>query len=291
MPREVLSVSSPVPAAVALAFGPAAWVLLGVLAAMLAATLWERWRTAELVAVLLLAATLPCLIAGRFAPDLAVASAAGGPWPSASPSARSPFGNAQRLADACRLLHASPQTVGWDSAAPAHHRKPERRSSPRRGSREASCWRRWSCPCWRLPSWPPCCRSAERRRPDPLPRRSSRPSGRRGRISCRWSLVIGALVGHALRERSSGYAFSAGLVLEMAVMLGYALHATLAKQPFDATFFATLIQLFAVTAAVWAIVWLIGRKRFDVWREAPELPSPSGRGAGGEGSPFPSPLP
>ena len=42
---------------------------------MLVATLWERWRTAELVAVLLLAATLPCLIAGRFATDLAVASA------------------------------------------------------------------------------------------------------------------------------------------------------------------------------------------------------------------------
>ena len=74
-------------------------------------------------------------------------------------------------------------------------------------------------------------------------------------------LVIGALVGYALRERSSGYAFSAGLVLEMAVVLGYALHTTLAKQPFDAPFFATLIQLFAVTAAVWAIVWLIGRKQ------------------------------
>ncbi len=83
------------------------------------------------------------------------------------------------------------------------------------------------------------------------------------------ALVIGALVGYALRERSSGYAFSAGLVLEMAVVLGYALHATLAKRPFDAAFFATLIQLFAVTAAVWAIVWLVGRKQLDVWRETP----------------------
>ena len=72
--------------------------------------------------------------------------------------------------------------------------------------------------------------------------------------------MIAALVGYALRERSSGYAFSAGLVLEMAVMLGYALHTTLAKQPFDATFYATLIQLVAITAAVWAIVWLIARQ-------------------------------
>ena len=70
--------SAPPPAgrpAVPSAFGPTAWILLGVLAVMLVATLWERWRTAELVAVLLVAATLPCLIAGRFAPDLAVASA------------------------------------------------------------------------------------------------------------------------------------------------------------------------------------------------------------------------
>ena len=98
------------------------------------------------------------------------------------------------------------------------------------------------------------------------------------------ALVIGALVGYALRERSSGYAFSAGLVLEMAVVLGYALHTTLAKRPFDATFVATLIQLFAVTAAVWAIVWLIGRKRLDVWRRIHrQPPACSGARAPGRG--------
>ena len=85
------------------------------------------------------------------------------------------------------------------------------------------------------------------------------------------ALLIGALVGYALRERSSGYAFSAGLVLKLAVVLGYALHTTLAGRPFDATFFATLIELFAITAAAWAIVWLIARKRFDVWREVQVL--------------------
>ena len=69
-------------------------------------------------------------------------------------------------------------------------------------------------------------------------------------------LVIGAFVGHSLRERSSGYAFSAGLVLEMAVVLGYALHTTLAGQPFNETFAVTLTQLISATAAVWAILWL-----------------------------------
>ena len=65
----------------------------------------------------------------------------------------------------------------------------------------------------------------------------------------------------------------------MAVGLGYALHAAFAKQPFDTIFVVALIQLFAITAAVWAIVWLIGRKRLDVWREH-QLPSPAGRGSG-----------
>ncbi len=98
------------------------------------------------------------------------------------------------------------------------------------------------------------------------------------------ALVIGALVGYALRERSSGYAFSAGLVLEMAVILGYALHTTLAKQPFDATFVVTLIQLFAVTAAVWAIVWLIGRKQVRRMARSTGTPlSPTAARCPGEG--------
>ena len=84
-------------------------------------------------------------------------------------------------------------------------------------------------------------------------------------------LVIAGLVGHALRERSSDYCFSAGLALEMAVGLGYSLHITLAKQPFDATFQVTLLQLLAIGAAAWAGVWLLARRRLDVWREPPAI--------------------
>ena len=40
------------------------------------------------------------------------------------------------------------------------------------------------------------------------------------------ALVMLGLIGHALRESSAGYAFGAGLVAEMAVILGYALHVT-----------------------------------------------------------------
>ena len=87
--------------------------------------------------------------------------------------------------------------------------------------------------------------------------------------------VIAALVGHALRERSSGYAFSAGLVLEMAVGLGYALHVSLAGRPFDTAFAARLIQLVAATAAAWAILWLL-RGNGSTYGEAPATGVSSG---------------
>ncbi len=45
------------------------------------------------------------------------------------------------------------------------------------------------------------------------------------------ALVMAGLIGHALRESSAGYAFGAGLVAEMAVILGYALHVTMASPP------------------------------------------------------------
>ena len=81
-------------------------------------------------------------------------------------------------------------------------------------------------------------------------------------------LVIVGLVGYALRERSAGYAFSAGLVLEMTVILGYALHVgTTGDKACDTAELVTLMQLATVTAAAWAGVWLAVRQRFGVWRE------------------------
>ncbi len=45
------------------------------------------------------------------------------------------------------------------------------------------------------------------------------------------ALVVLAMVGHAIRESSAGYAFSAGLVAELAVTLGYALSVVLDGRP------------------------------------------------------------
>ena len=166
VPRELVrSAASPSVTAIARnAFGPTAWILLGVTAVMLVATLWERWRTAELVAVLLAAATLPCLIAGRFAPDLAVASALR--WGLAISFALCSVAVWRRahVAEVCRRIGVVvPALAGIREKLqvkadyePEIRLKAGLRTVPHRASHGAFCWRPWSCPCWRLPSWAPC---------------------------------------------------------------------------------------------------------------------------------------
>ena len=129
VPRELLRGITPAGSAVVPSpFGPTAWIVWGVVAVMLVATLWERWRIAELVGVVLLAATLPCLVAGRFATDMAVASASR--WTLAVSFAVCSIAVWGRvyLANGCRLVRAGPFA-----------RDHFRRASPRRGSRAAFC--------------------------------------------------------------------------------------------------------------------------------------------------------
>ena len=56
------------------AFGPPAWILLALLGVIAVAGLWDRWGWADLIAALLTAATVPCLLAGPFLADRAAAS-------------------------------------------------------------------------------------------------------------------------------------------------------------------------------------------------------------------------
>ena len=70
-------------------------------------------------------------------------------------------------------------------------------------------------------------------------------------------------------------------MLQLAVTLGYALHVKLANQAFDAAFYVTLLELVAVTAAAWAVVWLQARQWVDVWRERPATGVSSGAGSRG----------
>lgn len=72
--------------------------------------------------------------------------------------------------------------------------------------------------------------------------------------------VIGVLVGHAMRERSAAMAFAAGLVLNLAVTLGYLLHVvTSAGGSIDTVTLVRLVQLNVIATASFAIAWVVVR--------------------------------
>ena len=70
-------------------------------------------------------------------------------------------------------------------------------------------------------------------------------------------LVCLALVGHALRERSPGHAFAAGLVANVAVVGGYALAVVTSGGRLDEVQVVRLLQLGSLGAGVWALAWLL----------------------------------
>ncbi len=250
VPRELIrGLAAAAPAVVPSAFGPTAWILLGVVAVMLIATLWERWRTAELVAVLLVAATLPCLIAGRFATDLAVASASR--WTLAISFAVCSIAvwGRRYLADGCRRIHAGPFAQGAGT-------------SPISGPRVARSvlLATTVLPVLAITVVAAMLQISGAPFGGPVAKTFFQTLGPTWSYLVPLVLLIGTLVGYALRERSSGYAFSAGMVLEMAVTLGYLLHAG----AWGVQQTVLLLQWATITAAAWAILWLVARRWIDV---------------------------
>ena len=77
------------------------------------------------------------------------------------------------------------------------------------------------------------------------------------------------LAGFALRESWCGYAFAAGLVAELVVLVGYVLGVAPFGAPLATAHWAMIVQLAAVTAAVWAGIWIAARPWVAAWREEP----------------------
>ncbi len=233
--------------------GPAGWILLGTLAIVLIAALWERWGRAELVGSILLMATAPCLLAGRFADDVATASMLR--WAMAGCfAACSVFvWQRQRLAVWCGRAGAR-VNLNIDGPRIARATLLATTAMPVIVLTLIAAWLQLASV---MPGGPAADSFFDRLGPNlsylvPL------------------VLVIVSLVGYAVREKSSGYAFSAGLVAEMAAALGYALSVALDPNPartFGPREVVTLIQYVTIAASVWAIAWLVARRWIDVWRE------------------------
>ena len=78
-------------------------------------------------------------------------------------------------------------------------------------------------------------------------------------------LVLAAfvMIGYALRERMPEFAFYAGCVFNLTVTLAFMLAVATGNGPVDEAFAVRLIQLNAITFAVYALLWLTARRRWQ----------------------------
>ena len=234
------------------AAGGCAWTLLGVLTLVVVAALWERWGRAELEICLSLAISAPVLIADRFAGDLAVASAARWTLATCFVVCSSAVWGRKGLQNLCDRLHT-------------------RLEIPEQGLQTAQGMLMIlsALPVLLLTLLAALLQLGGHTLNGPVAETFFEKIGPNFSYLVPLSLVMFGLIGHALRESSAGYAFAAGLVAEMAVILGYVLHVTMSSPPrlFQTAEFITTVQLAVITAAVWTIIWLIARRWVDVWRE------------------------
>jgi hypothetical protein len=232
------------------AYGPGAWLLLGTLTLVLLVALWERVQAGVVLGLAILAVTVPVLAAGPFGSELATASA---------------------LRWGLGLCFLACSTLVW-------LRVPLARLAGNLG-----------CPVESGPDLPRLTRlvllvgtvgpilvltaivaGVGFSGAFPSGPRADSFFGQVGWIAANvvpMGMVGLGLVGHALRERSPGYAFAAGLVVNVTVMGGYALGIVTGGQVFGVAECVQVVQLGSLTAAVWAIAWLTSRRWVATWRE------------------------
>jgi hypothetical protein len=237
------------------ATGPGAWALVGLLSIVLIVALWDRLPTEAAVGLLLLAITVPLLVAGAFAGDHAAASAVR--WGLAlcfigGSSAlwlremftrlAAPIGiqidRTVHLATAVRIVliaGAAVPVLALTVVVASIQMAGELLGGPAEGSFFARIGPLTSALI-------------------PL------------------VLVILGMVGHAIRERSAGYAFSAGVIANLTLMGGYVLGVVTSNTRMDDARWVFVLQLGTLGATIWAGAWLASRRWLAAWRAGPDNP-------------------
>ena len=237
------------------AFGSPAWWLAGVLAIAAMVSLWERWRRAEILDAMILTLTVPCLIAGASIPQTAVASTLRWGLAAGFLILAAPIWGRRWLGDQAKRVGARIR-VGSDGPQAARAATILLAAVPVLVLTMVAAWQQIAGPGIGQPT-----------------------EGIFSRMPAAVSyivplvLILIGLVGHALRERSAGYAFSGGLVSLLSVGLGYPLYLKTVGRPMHAAELVTLVELCTITAAVWGIAWMAARRWLDIWRETGEEPS------------------
>lgn len=198
-----------------LAIAPAAWLLVGLMGLTMAVALWGRWQEAELVSSLLLVATVPWLIAESFAPQLASTSSLR--W-----GLSVVFVLVAAVVWMRKWLHAGAVRLqarfdfGQLIPAESKHRLGFP-ASIARGVLAATT----ALPVVMLTLLAALLQMSGTSPAGPLQASWFHHVGANVSYLVPLLVVIVGMVGFALRETSAGYAFSAGLIVEMTVVLGY----------------------------------------------------------------------
>jgi hypothetical protein len=235
-------------------FGWRAWLLLGMTGLAAAVNLWQR-RTPAILGLAVIALTIPVLAAGLFEASLAAASALG--WGLATTFVvasiflwlRRPL---DRWADRMRMGPSTARSPGpvirWlllgAALVPVLALTTAGTLIRLLGNQPAG----------------PAVDSIFAMIGDPA-----------STISPLILLAVG-LVGHALLERSPGFAFAAGLLANVALMVGYALGMVRPSGGLSAIDGVRLLQWGSVGAATWAVIWLLSRRWVNAWRPGRRRP-------------------
>ncbi len=228
------------------ALGIGSWILLGLLVIALLAIAWERRRTAYVLgAVVALSAICP-LLAGRFETEIATASA----WRWLA---------ALFLIVATLPLLFRDQVFAWLKSF----------GWPQTDATDAELARRIRvlvlasslAPLIILTAYPAL------RAIYYMPVHGPASGffhflGDRFSYSAPLVIVALALIGYAVRERLPVYAFAAGLLFNITVTMSYLLSVVAVNGSMNRVVFAQAIQLNAITAAIYALVWLSTRSRW-----------------------------
>jgi hypothetical protein len=241
------------------AYGPGAWVLLGALAVVLAAALWgpqaPRWRRAPVMGLLIVALTVPLLAAGQFAGELATASAVG--W---------------GLAVCFLALSAWLWARGGLGRLAARLALPAVEEPNLPALARALLIAGAVVPVLVLTAVVALVGFAGQRTTGPAAESIFAQFGWVASNIVPLALLTAGLAGQAVRERSPGYTFAAGLLANATLVGGYALMIVTGGGQLDIPCQVFLLQLATGGAAAWGIVWLAGR-RWLVPEKAKDVPA------------------
>src|SRR5208283_1802092 len=98
-------------------------------------------------------------------------------------------------------------------------------------------------------------------------------------------LVSLGLAGHGLRERSPGYMFSAGLVANATLMGGYALAVVTGGGHLSSAQYCFILQLGIIGAGLWAIAWWLADVALGTFDRCWGVATPDAHPLTGHGSP------